>query len=193
MEYIPDKREIVLNRELSKLDRFVLKFVHVLKKHMRYVIMSGYVSIILGRSRATEDIGLFLEKIDKARFIELYNNLYNNGFWCLNTSNIDEMFDYLERGFAIRFAEKHKAIPNFEIKFPKCSLDRETFNDAINVKTSEGEVLISSLERHIAFKRVYLGSDKDKEDALHIQEVFKDRLNMEKIKQVEERIKNEKD
>lgn len=181
-----------MNRELSELDKFVLKFIRVIEKHVKYVVMSGYVSIILGRSRATEDVDLFIKKMDKDGFVRMYNDLVGSGFWCLNTSKVDEMFDYLDSGFAIRFAEKGKAIPNFEVKFPKSQIDDETFSDSLVVKTKQGDVLISSLERQIAFKRYYLGSDKDEEDALHIEKVFKDSIDYNKIDGLKKRIKNEK-
>ena len=192
MEYLPEKKEILLNRELSELDKFVIKFINIFKRHARYVIMSGYVSIILGRSRSTEDVDLFLEKISESKFKELFNDLDGENFWCLNTSNVEEMYDYLKRGFAIRFAEKEKAIPNFEIKFPKDEVDEETFSDSVVVKTSKGDLLISSPERHIAFKRYYLASDKDEEDALHVEEIFKGKIDYDKIEKLRKRIKNEK-
>ncbi|MDP2946721.1 MAG: hypothetical protein Q8N88_01270, partial [Nanoarchaeota archaeon] len=102
---------------------------------------------------------------------------------CLNTSNVEEMYDYLKRCFAIRFAEKEKAIPNFEIKFPKDEVDEETFSDSVVVKTSKGDLLISSPERHIAF---------DEEDALHVEEIFKGKIDYDKIEKLRKRIKNEK-
>ncbi len=192
MEYLRDEKKIILNRELSNLDMFVLKFIRVVEKYVDYVIMSGYVSIILGRSRATEDVDLFIKKMDKKGFVRMYSDLIDKGFWCLNTSNVDEMFDYLDNGFAIRFAEKGKAIPNFEVKFPKSRIDDETFLDSVLVKTKQGNVLISSLERQVVFKRYYLGSEKDEEDALHIEEVFKGEIDYDKINELKNRIKNEK-
>ena len=44
-----------------------------------------------------------------------------------------------------------------------------------------GNVCISSLERQIAFKKYYLKSDKDIEDAKHIGSLFKENIDMEKI------------
>ena len=64
MEYNKEKKTIKLERELSNLDEFVLDFVNLLDN---YVIVSGYVSILLGRSRTTEDVDLLLPKL---RFLE---------------------------------------------------------------------------------------------------------------------------
>ena len=190
MEYDRTKREIKLSRRLSNLDKLVLEFVNILKKHVRYVIISGYISILLGRARATEDVDLFIEKINKEKFAVLYVDLDKAGFWCLNAEKADEVFSYLEDGLAVRFARKGKSIPNFEIKFPKNKVDEGTFDDLIKVELGDKEIIISSLERQIAFKRYFLKSDKDIEDALHIEEIFKQDLDNEKINKLKKLIEN---
>jgi hypothetical protein len=181
MEYNVERKEIILNRELSELDKFVFDFIRILEKYVDYVIISGYISILLGRSRATEDVDLFLKKIDKSVFSKLYEELDQSGFWCLNADSSESSLDYLERGYAIRFAKKNQAIPNFEIKFPKRKLDLGTFEDFLIVKTKGWDLKISSLERQIAFKETYLGTEKDLEDAEHIRVLFKDKLNKDRI------------
>src|SRR3989344_171412 len=144
MEYIPFKRQITLNRELNKLDELTLIFTQILKKYTGYVIISGYVSILLGRARATEDIDVFIKKLDKKKF--------------------------------------------FEFKFSKNLLEQKNFEDFIKVKLKQGEVNISSLERQIAIKKYYLKSEKDIEDALHIEELFKDKLDYSKINKIKSEI-----
>ena len=76
-----------------------------------------------------------------------------------------------------------------EVKFPKDKLDEDAFEDAIAVKLPEREIKISSLERHIAFKKYFLGSEKDDEDALHIEELFKKDIDYGKIKKLQKLIK----
>ena len=61
----------------------------------------------------------------------------------------------------------------------------------IKVKTEKGDLIISSLERQIAFKRYYLKSDKDLEDAQHIEDSFKDNIDLNKIKGYMRLIENE--
>ena len=152
MEYNPKKKKIVLQKELSNLDKLVLKFIKILEKYMDYVIVSGYVSILLGRTRATEDVDIFIKKVPEKQFLNLYQELKKEGFWCINTENGKEMFNYLQEGLAIRFAKKGKIVPNFEIKFPKRKIDEEKFKDLIVVKIHNKVLKISSLERQIAFK-----------------------------------------
>lgn len=182
MEYDSDKREIKLDRELSNLDKLVIKFIGILEKYVDYVIISGYVSILLGRSRATEDVDLFIRPISFEKFSQLYEALKKRGFWCLNQEKPFDVYSYLRDGLAVRFAREGESIPNFEVKFTKKKSDEDAFDDFIKVILSESKIIkISSLERQIAFKRYFLGSKKDFEDALHVEEVFKEKLDYEKI------------
>ncbi len=191
MEYNKKNREIVLNRELNKLDKFVIKFVSILGKYVEYVIISGYLSILFGRSRATEDIDFFIKPTTLENFRKLYNELIEKGFWCLNSEEVNEIFSYLNEGLAVRFSIEGKPIPNCEIKFPKSKLDEETFADLIKVILFKRELNISSLERQIAFKKYYLKSDKDIEDAIYIEELFKEKLDHNKINIIKNHIEND--
>ncbi|MEK6875181.1 MAG: hypothetical protein AABX30_00695 [Nanoarchaeota archaeon] len=192
MRYNKDKKEIIIDKEPSNLDKFALDFLKILEKYVSYVIVAGYVSILLGRTRVTEDIDVFIKKMSREEFSKLYIELRKNNFWCLNAEKAEEIFLYLQDGFGVRFSKENSPIPNFEVKFPKDSLDEEVFNDNIKVILTEGNIIISSLERHIAFKEEFLGSNKDKEDAKHIKELFKEYLNKEKINKIKMLIKNRK-
>jgi hypothetical protein len=192
MRYDKKKKDIIVERELSVLDRLALQFTRIIKKYVDYVIVSGYVSILLGRARATEDIDIFIESISEEKFLRLYKELEKKRFWCLNTDKPKKAFSYLQDGLAIRFSRKGTAVPNFEVKFPKDKIDKETFQDYITVTLPSGSLKVSSLERQAAFKRYYLKSDKDIEDAIHIEEIFKDKIDFNKIKELKKRIEREK-
>lgn len=193
MKYNPKKREIILDRELSNLDKFVLKFLRIIEKHVDYVIISGYISIVLGRARATEDVDVFIKRISYEKFSEIYRDLKKNGFWCINAESEREIFSYLEDCLAVRFARKGQSVPNFEVKFPKRDADEGTFQDFLTVILPNGKIKISSLERQIAFKRYYLSSEKDIEDALHIEEAFKGKIDYNKINKLKEAIERIKE
>ena len=180
MKFI-NKNIIKLDKEINELDKFVFKFVKILQKHTAYVIVSGYVAILLGRSRSTEDIGVFIKELDFDAFNKFYDELRRNGYWCLNAGEVHEIYNYLSQGLAARFALENQTIPNFEVKFAKKPLYKASFEDRIIVATQLGNVYISSLERQIAFKKYYLKSDKDIEDAKHIGSLFKENIDMEKI------------
>ena len=171
MEYHKEKKEInIKSKVINELDKFVLDFLKIVQKHVDYVVISGYVSILLGRSRATEDVDIFIKKIPIEVFSKLYKELKEYGFWCLNAEKEEEIYGFLKDSLAIRFSFEEMPVPNFEVKFPKDELDESTFNDFITVILPENKLKISSLERHIAFKRYYLESDKDVEDASHVEE-----------------------
>jgi hypothetical protein len=191
MDYNQKKNELEINKKLSELDKLVLDFIKIIEFYTDYVIISGYVSILLGRARATEDIDIFVKKMNKEKFSKMYFNLKKSGFWCLNAESLDELYNYLEEGLAIRFARINQVIPNFEIKYPNKQLELDSFNDCLTVVLSEGRLKISSLERQIAFKRYYLKSQKDVEDALHIEEVFKNKIDYTKVNMFREQIERE--
>jgi len=181
MEFI--NNTIKLDKELNELDKFVIKFIKVLEKHSDYVIISGYVSILLGRSRATEDIDIFIEELDK--------EVKKANFWCLNTEDEKEIYDYLKNNLGVRFAKSKETIPNMEVKFALKKSQKESFKDRIKVIIGKEDLKISSLERQIAFKKYCLKSDKDMEDARHLEKLFKDKLSYDKIRKYKKLIENE--
>lgn len=177
MEFSFKGDKIVFNRELSDLDKLVLKFVGVLDAHqVDYVIISGYVAILFGRSRNTEDVDLFVEKMSLEKFGELWSALEKAGFECVNESKAEDAYGlYLQEGLAIRFAEEGRVIPNFELKFPKTDLNRYSLKNRLEVELNGRHLVTSKFELQIAYK-LYLGSDKDIEDAAHLWQLFKNHL-----------------
>jgi hypothetical protein len=188
MEYNSDKKEIILNKELNELDRLVIEFLNILEKHADYVIVSGYVSILLGRSRATEDVDLLTPKIKFLQFRKLFTELINSGYECMNTIDNDEAYKMLD-DFAIRFFKKGVPRPNIEFKIIKTDLDKYSFENRIKVILRENVLFISPLEMQIAYKLFLaaegtneeLSSDKDIEDAKHLYLLFKDKINKEEF------------
>ena len=59
---IKKKGETILiqNRHLSQLDLFVCQVLDILTEYTSYVIVSGYVAILFGRSRSTEDVDIII-------------------------------------------------------------------------------------------------------------------------------------
>ncbi len=176
MKFI-DSNTIRLDRILSELDKFVIKFIRILEKHSDYVIVSGYVAILFGRSRTTEDVDIIIPVMEKKKFIELYRELLSSGFWALNSSTADDLFDLLSSNIAIRIAEDGEVEPNIEIKFAKSNVDRESLNKKIRIMIGECSLYTSPLELQIAYKERILGSEKDMEDARHLRVVFEKDLN----------------
>ena len=190
MEFV-DSKTIKLDKIINDLDKFVLKFIKILEKYADYVIVSGYVSILFGRSRATEDIDIFIKALDEGRFDAFYGNLKKAGYWCLNAEDADEVYSYLEEGLSVRFADEGETIPNFEVKFAKKKSALMAFTDALTVLMDGNKIKLSSLERQIAYKKYYLKSDKDLEDAAYIENLFKERINHSKVQLLKKMIEDE--
>lgn len=177
MELKFEGNSIEFEKELNELDKFVIKFTKILNDlNIKYVIISGYVAILFGRSRNSEDIDIFIERLDKDKFIELWEQLIEE-FECIIPKNVEEAYsEYLLKNTAIRFAAKDKFIPYMEVKFPKNSLDEFSLEKRKEVIINNHQIFISPLELQIAYK-IYLGSEKDIEDARFLFRLFKDNLN----------------
>ncbi len=64
MEFEFSENRVKFGRELSNLDRRVIKFAGILDRlEIEYVIVSGYIAILFGRSRNTENVDLFVEEM----------------------------------------------------------------------------------------------------------------------------------
>lgn len=175
------EKSIILNKELSELDKFTLDYITVLKTHTPYVIISGYVAILLGRARVSEDIDIIIPKISREKFCSLHDDLAKNGFYCLNAENIDEIYSYLHDKIAVRYAKINTVIPNVELKFVKNRIDEITLSNSITAILGKHHIIISSLGLQIAFKEKVLGSPKDIEDARHIRAVASGHINESEI------------
>lgn len=190
MEFV-GKGKIRLDRVLSELDERVLGFTRILEKHVEYVIVSGYVSILFGRARATEDVDIFIKELNEKKSALLYRNLVEQGYWCLNAEDASEIYSYLSDGLAVRFALKDEVIPNFEVKFARKKTAKSALEKPITVVLKNGVLRISPLEQQIAFKRYFLKTPKDIEDAEHMEEVFKEHLDNKKINEYRRLIEDE--
>ena len=170
---------IIFEKVLNPLDEFTLDFTKVLQEvGVEYCIISGYVAILFGRSRASEDVDIFIEHLEKVRFRELWERLKEN-FECIITSYPDDAYDtYLSEGLAVRFSRKGKFIPNIEVKFPWDPINRWTLENRQQVTVNDHIIHISPMEVQIPYK-LKLGSDKDIEDAIHLYSIFRDELNTE--------------
>jgi len=183
MEFI-EKDVIKVDRELSDLDLFTLDFVKILKKYFKYVIISGYVAIVFGRARGSEDVDIIVGFIDFSKFEEFLSEIKKSDFYCINSDDSSEIYDYAKET-AARFAKEGTVIPNIELKFARKEPDFIALDKVIKIKLGSEEILTSCLELQIAFKEVVLKSPKDMEDAKHLRNVFKDNLDFSLIKKYE--------
>lgn len=189
MELTFSKEKIILNKNLTSLDRFVLEFTAFLeKKQLRYVIISGYVFILFGRSRSSEDVDMFVERLDFERFKAFWNSI-GEIFDCINTSDVDDAYhDYVADGSSLRFAKKGTFIPNVEFKFPKVELDAWTLAERKTVLLNGKPLYISPLELQVSYK-LFLGSEKDIEDAKYLYDLTNEHLDMALLNEFNTKLK----
>ena len=188
MKFI-NKKTIKIDREISDLDSFTLDFTKILEKNADYVIVSGYVAILLGRARASEDVDVIIPKIDFPKFQSLYTELKKNNFYCLNAEVVSTVYDYLKDNLAVRFAKNDTIIPNIEMKWIKSDFDRFALENTIDVNLSKGKLRISHLELQIAFKEEVLKSPKDLEDARHLEKIAEGYLDNKLINKYREMLR----
>jgi hypothetical protein len=173
------KASIKLVKELNDLDKLVIDFVRILDRNkIKYVLVSGYVSILFGRSRSSEDIDIIVKKIPKRKFSVLWEDLSKKNFECFVPDNFENAYDkYLMKQTSIRFSRKNQPIPNIEFMFPKAEdLDNWVLKNGKEVRLNRYVLKISPIELQIAYK-LFLGSKKDIEDARHLYQLFEENLN----------------
>jgi hypothetical protein len=134
---------------VSKLDLFVIDFIKILEKYTDYVIVSGYVSTLFGRSRGTEDIDIFIEKMDFQTFKQLKDELRQKKYWFLNAKNPLELYAMLNNKLAIRAAIQDTVIQNIKIKFTNNRIDQDSLQKHMEVKIDRDIINILLLEIQI--------------------------------------------
>lgn len=174
---------IETSKVLSSLDHFVLRFVSILEKYaVKYVLVSGYVGIYFGRNRHTEDVDLLIERIDEKKFTLVFDALLASGFECITGNDAkDNFMRYLSHNLSLRFHLKNQFIPNMEIKYVKNPVDAYALDTRLKIVNNGSEIMyFSSLELQIAYK-LFLGSEKDFEDARFLYGLFKPYLDRQKL------------
>jgi len=181
---IEKKREsiVIRNRHLSQLDLFVSRVLDTLTKYSPYVIISGYVAILFGRSRSTEDVDILIPFCDLSTFKKIHDTFIEEGYEFLNAEDAYGLYSILVSGSAIRLCEKNSFIPNIEIKFIKNESDEYSFNHRLELIINGETFWISPIEIQVAYK-LWLGSEKDIEDAFFIREVCKNHIDEELLKE----------
>ena len=169
------------NKVFTTLDRFVTDFTKLLEEYVDYVIVSGYVVILFGRARGTEDIDTIIKYMDKGMFVSFYQRLSREGYYFLNPEDVTGLYEMLEEGLRVRIAKEDTIIPNIELKFVKDDFDRYSFDNRLEVVLGEKSLFISPIELQIPYK-LYLGGDKDIEDAIYLWDIFKGKIEVNRLK-----------
>ncbi len=185
MEFTDDG--VVVDKPTNGLDRLVLDVTAVLDDlGVRYAVVSGYVVVLLGRARATEDIDVIVERFDETVADELATALQEAGYWGPSMP-LDELYPTLADDLPIRIAEADHRVPNVELKFASDEYDRASLENTATVHLPDGSIRVGAFELQIAYK-LGMGAQKDFEDALYLYETLEGTLNTSELEAYVQRL-----
>jgi len=168
----------------SVLDKFSKDFVSVVEKFSEYIIVSGFVAISHGRTRGTEDIDIIIRRIPGEKFKKMHHSLSVAGFECIQSSDPNEIYEYMESNSSVRYIRKGLHIPEVELKFARDALDEYQFKTKRKLPLSGLDLWFSSIEMNIAFKEELLKNPKDMDDAKHLRIIYSEKINEKEIEKI---------
>lgn len=171
---------LIVNRPPNELDELAIAFSQILDEfEIAHVFVAGYVSILAGRARATEDIDVIIEPVTEETADRLATELKNREFWgpAMPLESMPEMFD---AGDPIWVAPTDQITPHLEVKVATDEFDRASLRDALVACIDEASIPIGPLELQIAYK-LYLGTRTDIEDAIHLYSLFEETLSAARL------------
>ena len=181
IEFVNRSTIILKNKIINALDEFVLNFVSIIEGFTDYVIVSGYIAILFGRSRGTEDIDTIIRPIDWKTFESFYREVKRKGYYFINPGDAKDLYEMLREGLRIRVAIEETVIPNFELKFVRNDFERFAIDNRLTVILDDKRLYISPIELQIPYK-LYLGGIRDIEDAVYLWEIFKNNIDLNLMK-----------
>lgn len=73
---------LVVDRDPNRLDELAIAFSRLLERFdIGHVFVAGYVAILSGRARATQDIDVLVESLTEQQVDDLTTALDAEGFW----------------------------------------------------------------------------------------------------------------
>jgi len=180
MEIDFEGRKVTFAKELSKLDEMALFFSERLSTAgIEHVFLSGYVSILFGRNRTSEDIDVVCKAVSFDTFAAFWDDIHET-LECIITGDIKVGYEYLAQKTALRFAYRGEFIPNVEMKFEYTEMHREAMVKSLDVDLNGRHIPIPSLEQQIAYK-LFMNSEKDIEDARFLFRLFEEHLDKDML------------
>ena len=180
-------RGLVVDREPNRLDELAVGFSEVLSRlDIDHVFVAGYVAILAGRSRSTEDIDVFIERCSAERIDDLVAELEREGYWG-PAMPLSEMYGNLSNETNIWIAPDGEMTPHLEVQFPIDEFDDASLANAVDAHVGGNTVPIGPLELQIAYK-LSLGGRTDLEDAAHLHTVFGETLSRDRLETWVERL-----
>lgn len=173
---------LFVERDPNRLDELAIGFSAILDQlDIEHVYIAGYVSILAGRARSTEDIDVLTEPFGEATADELAETLVDAGYWG-PAMPLSSTYEMLDNGDNIWVAPQDQITPHLEVKFVRDEFDRASLDNAITARIGEEMLPIGPLELQIAYK-LYLGAQKDVEDAVHLYTLFEESLSVPRLEE----------
>lgn len=158
---------IVIEKRPSTVDELILGVTEVFERHdLDYVVVSGYVAVLLGRSRSTEDIDVLIERPSRETAEAVADDLQDAGYWGC-AMPLSELYETFADGLPIRIAEDGDRVPNVEAKVVRGDYDRLSLSETVTVVFGDRTLTIVRPELQIAYK-LGMSAQRDTEDAQHL-------------------------
>ena len=176
----PTESGLVVDREPNRFDELTIALSALASRlDTDHVFVAGYVVILTGRSRATEDIDVFIEPCSESEIDAVIHEL-EAADYCGPAVPLSEMYDNLASGTNICIAPAGEMSPRLEVTFLGDEFDRASLSNAISA-TIDGETIpIGPLELQIAYK-LALGGRTDLEAAAHLYTLFGETLSTARL------------
>ena len=173
-------RTLIVEREPNRLDELAIAFSEVLERFgIEHVYVAGYVSILAGRARSTEDVDVLIERIDEETATRLAETLAEEGFWG-PAMPLASLYEMLDNDDNIWVAPDGQITPHLEVKFARDEFDRASLDGAMTARIGGETIPIGPLELQIAYK-LYLGARTDIEDAVHLYTLLEASLSVSRL------------
>jgi hypothetical protein len=173
---------LIVRREPNQLDELAIEFSEILDRFsINHVYIAGYVSILAGRARSTEDVDVLIENIGEETAGNLAETLTEEGFWGA-AMPLSSMYEMLSNGDNIWVAPEDQVTPHLEVKFARDEFDRASLKNSITARIGGETIPIGPLELQIAYK-LHLGAQKDIEDAVHLYTLFEESLSVSRLEE----------
>lgn len=176
------ERIIEVDAKPTQLDHIVYTFVRLVEKYTKYVLVSGYTSILLGNERPTHDIDILVSGFTgESEFKSFLSELKKKKMKVATAPEkmLYNMVEKDEEPISI-FTD---TIWYFDFKKAKTKWDFLSIQKYILVRKGELEFKISAPEIQIPYK-LYLGSDKDIKDAAFLYTKLRKIINTADMKAV---------
>lgn len=179
--------ELIVGRGPNELDSLAIEFTAILDElEINHVYVAGYLAVLTGRPRSTQDVDVLIERLDESRIEQLVVCLKEAGMWG-PAMPLDDMYEMLSSGDNIWIAPEEQVIPHIEAKYVVSEPDLHAIENALIAHIGNNRIPIGPFELQIAYK-LHLGTKQDFEDAVHLYTLFETTLRTEELERWVEKL-----